>query len=146
MMKRMKNQYDIRVTHNTSPLYDNLKDTMYRIINKNQPKDINNIKDLPNDSEYYKTLGGKAYMFYRSAHILIFMSKLQAEYLYTLKEHIFIDGTFYSAPKCSYQVIIILAHNEFEDCYILVDKAESSYIEFLDNIKRYVFENRENKK
>ena len=125
---------------------------MFRIINKNQLKDVNNIKDLPIDSEYYNTLGGKAYMFYRSDHILIFMSKIQAEYLYTLKEHIFIDSTFYSAPKCSYQVITIRAHNVFEDCYhtlcygILVDKTESSYIEFLDNIKSYVFEIPENKK
>ena len=95
-------------------------------------------------------MGGKVYMFYWSIHILIFMSKIKTEYLYTLKEHIFIDGTFYSAPKCAYQNITIRAHNVFEDCYhtlsygILVDKTESSYIEFLDNIKRYVFENRKN--
>ena len=75
-------------------------------------------------------------MLYRSDHILIFMSKFQAEYLYTLKEHIFIEGIFYSAPKCSYQVITIRTHNLFEDCYhnlcygILVDKTESSYIEY----------------
>ena len=90
-MKRWKIK-KFRVTHKTSPSFDNLKATMYRIINKNQPKDINNIKDLPNDSEYYKILGGKVYMFYWSIHILIFMSKIKTEYLYTLKEHIFIDG------------------------------------------------------
>ena len=41
-------------------------------------------------------------------------------------------------------------YNVFEDCYhtwsygILVDKTGFSYIEFLDNIKRYVFENSKN--
>ena len=56
-------------------------------------------------------------MFYKSEDMLIFMRKLQAQTIYKLKEHIFLDGTFYSTPKCSYQVITIRAHNIIEDIF-----------------------------
>ena len=89
-------------------------------------------------------------MFHKSEDILIFMSKFQAQTIYKLKEHIFLDGTFYSVLKCSYQVITIRAHNIIEDIFhnmvyaIMNNKTTSSYIELLDNIKSYVYDKMEN--
>ena len=48
----------------------------------------------------------------------------------------FIDGTFFVAPKAAYQFIVIIVHNIIEDrfltvCYgILTNKEMATYIEF----------------
>jgi len=76
------------------------------------------------------------------------MSTFQANLLYQYPEHIFIDGTFYAAPKCSYQIVTVRLH-ELKDTVgygIMTSKNLGSYIEFLDNIKTYVYNNRENKR
>ena len=60
------------------------------------------------------------------------------------------NGTFYTAPKASFQIVTMRLHEIYEDNFytvgygILPDKTSASYIEFLDNIKTYVFEHREN--
>ena len=114
---------------------------MYRLINKNIPKDIENLNELPADSEYYKTLKGEIFLFYKTDHLLIFMSPNQANLLYEYNQHVFIDGTFYAAPKCSYQIVTLRIHNIKEDLFhtisygILIDKSMNPYIEFLDSIK-----------
>ena len=54
------------------------------------------------------------------------------------------------APKSTYQIITII-HNIIEDLFytveygILVNKELATYVEFLENIKSYIYENRENK-
>ena len=64
----------------------------------------------------------------------------------------FIDGTFFVAPKAAYQVIVIRVHNIIEDrfltvCYgILTNKEMATYIEFFVKIKDYIYTNRENKR
>ena len=75
---------------------------MYRLINKNILKYIEYLNKLPDDSEYYKTLTGEQFLFYKTDYLLIFMSPNQANLLYEYNHHVFIDGTFYAAPKCSY--------------------------------------------
>ena len=90
---------------------------MYRLINKNIPKDIENLNELPDDSEYYKTLTGEQFLFYKTDHLLIFMSPIQANLLYECNQHVFIDGTFYAAPKCSYQIVTLRIHNIKEDLF-----------------------------
>jgi len=80
------------------------------------------------------------------------MSIIQARLLYKYNEHIFIDGTFYVAPKAAYQVIVIRLHNALEDRFhtvgygILTNKEMATYIEFFKKIKEYIYENRENKR
>ena len=75
-------------------------------------------------------------MFYKSEKILIFMSKFQANLLYQYPDHIFIDGTFYAAPKCSYQIVTIRLHELKEDQFytlgygILTNKTFGSYVKF----------------
>ena len=76
------------------------------------------------------------------------MSKMQAQILFSNNEHVFIDGTFYSAPKASYQIVTIRLYNIKEDLFhtvvygVLSNKDISSYIELLANIKSYVFSSR----
>ena len=83
-----------------------------------------------------KTISGKKFLNYKNDHILIFMSPNQANLLYENNHHVFIDGTFYAAPKCSYQIITIRIHNNKEDIFhtiaygIMTDKTMNSYIEF----------------
>lgn len=63
------------------------------------------------------------------------MSPNQTNLLYENNQHVFIDGTFYAAPKCSYQIVTIRIHNIKEDLFhtvaygILIDKTLISYIE-----------------
>ena len=90
-------------------------------------------------------------MFYKSEKILIFISIFHANLLYQYPDHIFIDGTFYAAPKCSYQIVTIRLHELKEDQFytvgygILTDKTLGSNVDILDNIKIYVYNNRENR-
>ena len=79
------------------------------------------------------------------------MSKMHAQLLYSNNEHVFIDDTFYSSPKASYQIVTIRLYNIKEDLFhtvgygVLSNKDISSYIKLLVNIKSYVFSSRESK-
>ena len=134
-----------------SPTFDNVKHNIYRYINKQIPQDIDNLKDMPEESDFYKTIKGGNFLAYKTDKMLIFMSKIQAQLFYEYNDHVFIDGTFYSAPKSAYQIITIRVHNIVEDRFhtvaygVLVNKNLDSYIEFFESIKSYTFENRENK-
>ena len=147
-----KDNIPINYKQNMTPSFSSVRASIYRYINKNVPKDIEDINDLPEESEYYNTIKGDKFLFYKNENILIFMSTFQANLLYQYPEHIFIDGTFYAAPKCSYQIVTIRLHELKEDQFytvgygIMTSKNLGSYIEFLDNIKTYVYNNRENKR
>ena len=114
--------------------FDNIKDSIYRYINKQIPKDIEKLEDLPDNSIYYNTISGDKFMFYKNNKIVILMSPMQAQLCYNYNDHCFIDGTFYTAPKCAYQIITLRIHNILEDCFytvgygILTKKDTSSYI------------------
>lgn len=64
----------------------------------------------------------------------------------------FIDGTFFSAPKAVYQVVTIRNHDLINDIFytvaygLLTNKTMECYVEFLDQIKNYVYASRENKR
>lgn len=74
--------------------------------------------------------------------MLIFMSKKQAQILYKFNEHVFIDSTFFSAPKAVYQVVTIRNHVFINDIFytvaygLLTNKTMKCYMEFLDQIKK----------
>ena len=119
-----------------SPNFDSIKPNIYIYINKNINKDIELIEDLPEESDFYKTIKGEAFLIYKTLNIIIFMSIIQARLLYHYNQHNFIDRTFFVAPKSAYQVIVIRVHNVLEDrfhtvCYgILTNKEISAYIEY----------------
>ena len=122
----------ISIKTNQQPYFGNIRSSLYRHINKNIPKDIESLNELPADSEYYKTLKGEIFLFYKTDHLLIFMSPNQANLLYEYNQHVFMDGTFYAAPKCSYQIVTLRIHNIKEDLFhiitygILTDKSLNS--------------------
>ena len=142
----------VNYNQGSNPLFKNIRASIYRYINKNIPKDVDKISEMPEESEYYKTLNGDEFLCYKGENILIFMSEFQASLLYQYNQHIFIDGTFYAAPKASYQIVTMRLHEIKEDNFytvgygILPDKTTESYIEFMDNVKTFVFEHRENKR
>ena len=72
---------NISIKSNQLPNLGNIKSFMYKFINKNVSKDIENLNELPNDCEYYKTLTGKQFLFYKTEHLLIFMSPNQANFI-----------------------------------------------------------------
>ena len=80
------------------------------------------------------------------------MSNIQAQLIYKYNQHCFIDGTFYSAPKSSYQILNIRIHNIKEDRFytianaILENKELATYIELFLNLNIYIYNNRENKR
>ena len=60
---------------------------------------------MPEESDFYKTIKGGNFLAYKTDKMLIFMSKIQAQLFYEYNDHVFIDGTFYSAPKSNYEII-----------------------------------------
>ena len=148
--KDKKENLNIDFKYKINPTFDNIKHNIYRYINKHIPQDIDNLKDMPEESEFYKTLTGENFLAYKSDKMLIFMSKIQAQLMYQYNDHVFIDGTFYIAPKSAYQIVTIRIHHIIEDRFftvaygILVNKELTTYVEFLENIKSYIYENREN--
>ena len=49
-----KDDNHINIKDNTSPSFLNVKTVIYNYINKNLPKDVDQLSDLPEDSEFYK--------------------------------------------------------------------------------------------
>lgn len=52
----IENDNHIIIKNEPLPNFINLKSSIYRNINKNIPKDIENLDEIPIESEYYKTL------------------------------------------------------------------------------------------
>ena len=72
----------INYKQNVTPSFSNVRTSIYRQINKNVPKDIEDINDLLEESEYYYTIKRDKLLFYKSENILIFMSTFQGNFLY----------------------------------------------------------------
>ena len=60
------------------------------------------------NEKFYKTETEEDYMIFKNDVIIIFQSPspFQAYLFYKYSDDIFVDGTFYIAPKCCYQVFI----------------------------------------
>ena len=74
-------------------------------MNKNIPKEIESLEDLPEESDFYKTIKEDSFLIYKTISILIFMNIIQSRLLYKYNEHVFIDTTFFVAHKAAYQVM-----------------------------------------
>ena len=62
----------------SSFLNGNVKSAMYKYINNKIAKDIEDLIDLPEDSEFYYTINGDKFLIYKKQHMIILMSPLQA--------------------------------------------------------------------
>jgi len=131
---KLKRIYDdIKINdpeHINMPNFIGIKTQLY---NKSITKDIENIKDIDINSDYFKIINGDTFLIYNNDKILSFQSNIQAKIMFDNPNDIFIDGTFYSAPKCIYQILTIRVNTSnsnkyFITCFILsLNKTEEIY-------------------
>ena len=94
------------------PKFEGIKTQLYEKLNKNVPKDVEDINTIDFNSNYFKTLYKEKFLVYHDEELIILQSKIQAKIMYDNSKDVFIDGTFYSAPKAIYQIIIIRVNIE----------------------------------
>ena len=85
--------------------------TITRYKNKQLFPNIRTFDEVPNESEYYKTIRGECFMIFKNSNILIFQSPFQAK-LFMENNHIFADG--YSSihyQNLCYRIIYLLFIN-----------------------------------
>ncbi|KAL6600144.1 hypothetical protein U3516DRAFT_762088 [Neocallimastix sp. 'constans'] len=82
------------------PEYNSIKSQILRNLNKKLSSNI------PSESEYYKTKRGENFMIFKNFNLIIFQSPFQAKLFWEYNDDIFVDGTFFIAPKFSYQIFI----------------------------------------
>ena len=128
------------------------KNSIYRKINRNLPKQINSLDELDLESPYTQTKNDKQFLIYKSEKIAIFQSELQSKLMFENYSDILIDGTFFSVPKCVYQIIITRFALEYHHKYFTTsftlssNKKEDTYKEIFkiinNNIKEYQLKNK----
>lgn len=83
-------------------------------------------------------------MVFKNDVIILFQSPFQAKLFYKYPDNILVDGTFYIAPKCSYQVFITRNYaREINSFYtisfsILKNKQGSTYEILFKEIKKNI--------
>ncbi|KAG4092905.1 hypothetical protein H8356DRAFT_1321662 [Neocallimastix lanati (nom. inval.)] len=88
------------------PEYSTIRSQIIRNINKQFPPNIKSFDDIPIESKYYKTKRNENFMIFKNTDLIIFQSPFQAYLFSNYHKNIFADGTFYAAPKFSYQLFI----------------------------------------
>ncbi|KAG4093736.1 hypothetical protein H8356DRAFT_1428438 [Neocallimastix lanati (nom. inval.)] len=124
------------------PEYSTIRSQIIRNINKQYPSNIKSIDDIPIESKYYKTKRNENFMIFKNTDLIIFQSPFQAYLFSNYHKNIFADGTFYAAPKFSYQLFITRTYiGEFNMFYttsisILKNKKQSTYETLFKEIKK----------
>jgi len=124
------------------PEYSTIRSKIIRNINKQFPPNIKSFDDIPIESEYYKTKRNENFMIFKNTDLIIFQSPFQAYLFSNYHKNIFADGTFYAAPKFSYQLFITRTYvGEFNMFYttsisILKNKKQSTYETLFKEIKK----------
>ncbi|KAG4089038.1 hypothetical protein H8356DRAFT_1432268 [Neocallimastix lanati (nom. inval.)] len=124
------------------PEYSTIISQIIRNINKQFPLNIKSFDDIPIESEYYKTKRNENFMIFKNTDLIIFQSPFQAYLFSNYHKNIFADGTFYAAPKFSYQLFITKTYvGEFNMFYttsisILKNKKQSTYETLFKEIKK----------
>ncbi|KAL6604745.1 hypothetical protein U3516DRAFT_801337 [Neocallimastix sp. 'constans'] len=115
------------------PEYSIIRSQIIRNINKQFPQNIKSFDDIPIESKYYKTKRNENFMIFKNTDLIIFQSPFQAYLFSNYHKNIFVYGTFYAAPKFSYQLFITGTYvGEFNMFYttsisILKNKKQSTY-------------------
>ncbi|KAL6632784.1 hypothetical protein U3516DRAFT_734720 [Neocallimastix sp. 'constans'] len=124
------------------PEYSTIRSQIIRNINKQFPPNIKSFDDIPIESKYHKTKRNENFMIFKNTDLIIFQSPFQAYLFSNYHKNIFADGTFYAAPKFSYQLFIIRTYvGEFNMIYntsisILKNKKQSTYETLFKEIKK----------
>ncbi|KAG4081954.1 hypothetical protein H8356DRAFT_1438137 [Neocallimastix lanati (nom. inval.)] len=118
-----------------------LKTLILRSINKKLPSNVTTFNEIPNESEYYKTERNEDFMIFKNSDLVIFQSPFQAKLFKKYNNDIFVDGTFYIAPKFSQQVFITRTYvKELNSFYttsyaILRNKKQKTYKMLFNKLK-----------
>ncbi|KAG4092303.1 hypothetical protein H8356DRAFT_1405685 [Neocallimastix lanati (nom. inval.)] len=88
------------------PEYSTIRSQIIRNINKQFLPNIKSFDDIPIESEYYKAKRNENFVIFKNTDLIIFQSPFQAYLFSNCHKNIFADGTFYAAPKFSYQLFI----------------------------------------
>ncbi|KAL6595288.1 hypothetical protein U3516DRAFT_804248 [Neocallimastix sp. 'constans'] len=124
------------------PEYSTIRSQIIRNINKQFPPNIKSFDDIPIESKYYKTKRNENFMIFKNTDLIIFQSPFQAYLFSNYHKNIFADGTFYAAPKFSYQLFITRTYvGKFNMFYttsisILKNKKQSTYETLFKEIKK----------
>ncbi|OUM57982.1 hypothetical protein PIROE2DRAFT_21416 [Piromyces sp. E2] len=97
------------ISHETGfkyPEYKSSRSQITKNINKQLPPDIETFEEIPDKSKYSKTERGENFMIFKNHNLAIFQSPFQAKLFSYYDEDIFVDGTYYAAPKFSNQLFI----------------------------------------
>ncbi|ORY73133.1 hypothetical protein LY90DRAFT_503253 [Neocallimastix californiae] len=125
------------------PEYKTIKSQITRYKNKQFFSNVKTFDEVPNVSEYYKTIRGEYFMIFKNSNIIIFQSPFQAK-LFMENKHIFADGTFLIAPTNSYQVFITRTYVTELNCFyttsmsILKNKEQTTYEILFNEIKKNI--------
>ncbi|KAG4093435.1 hypothetical protein H8356DRAFT_1428721 [Neocallimastix lanati (nom. inval.)] len=110
------------------PEYSTIRSQIIRNINKQFPPNIKGFDDIPIESEYYKTKRNENFMIFKNTDLIIFQSPFQAYLFLNYHKNIFADGTFYAAPKFSYQLFITRTYvGEFNMLYSISNAAKKVF-------------------
>ena len=90
-------QYRDKYTSN----YDSIYSTLYREKEINLPEDFSSYEHIPDDHAFFKTLNQVDFLIFRDKQkgIQVFQSSSQAKLIDKFKNDLFIDSTFFIAPK-----------------------------------------------
>ncbi|ORY33175.1 hypothetical protein LY90DRAFT_512121 [Neocallimastix californiae] len=108
----------------------------------NLPSNVTTFNEIPNESEYYKTERNEDFMIFKNSDLVIFQSPFQAKLFKKYNNDIFVDGTFYIAPKFSQQVFITRTYvKELNSFYttsyaILRNKKQKTYKMLFNKLKQ----------
>ncbi|ORY25144.1 hypothetical protein LY90DRAFT_514304 [Neocallimastix californiae] len=124
------------------PEYISVKTLILRSINKKLPSNVTTFNEIPNESEYYKTERNEDFMIFKNSDLVIFQSPFQAKLFKKYNNDIFVDGTFYIAPKFSQQMFITRTYvkelNSFYTTFyaILRNKKQKTYKMLFNKLKQ----------
>ncbi len=124
------------------PEYTSVKTLISRNINEKLPPNVTTFDEIPNKSEYYITEQNEDFMIFKDSNLIIFQSPFQAELFREYNNDIFVDGTFFIAPKFSHQVFITRNYvKELNSFYttsyaILKNKKQTTYKILFNELKQ----------
>ena len=104
--------------------------------------DVENLADINVENGYFKTVYKEKFVIFKDDNVIILQSEFQSKIMSANSEDIFIDGTFYSAPKCVYQILIIRVNIKdtrqySTTCFVLCNnKKEELYYKVLSEISK----------
>ncbi|KAG4083158.1 hypothetical protein H8356DRAFT_1365117 [Neocallimastix lanati (nom. inval.)] len=124
------------------PEYNSIKSQISRNLNKKLPSNVTTFAEIPSESEYYKTKRGENFMIFKNSNLIIFQSPFQAKLFREYNDDIFVNGTFFIAPKFSYQIFITRTYaKELDSFYttsfaILKNKEQKTHKILFEKLKK----------